>query len=89
VAYTPILDAAVCAYLAADTPIRGVANTHERIAAALRAALPWEPPAERLEAMARAAFRFSGEPPQGYIRAVLAAYRANPIMRELYPEKFR
>ena len=64
-------------------------NKKAAMLAALHAALPWDLPAERLEAMARGAFRIVGdEVPPGYIRAVLAAYRADPIVRELYPEKF-
>jgi hypothetical protein len=72
--------------------------------AALRAALPWDLPAERLEAMARTYNPTSWAKIDQWksIRphdasALLAnclefavdAYRADPIMRELYPEQFR
>ncbi len=64
---------------------------------ALRAALPWDLPAERLEAMARAMFEntvrnetWAGlRTKDPWCSNALAAYRADPIMRELYPEKFK
>jgi hypothetical protein len=75
----------------------------EMIKTALRAALPWDLPAERLEAMARAMYErgpmfkhtglawdafpdYLADRRAVYIADALAAYRADPIMRELYPE---
>ena len=70
------------------------------VIAALRAALPWDFPADRLEAMAQAVFDKVNSDPQEdwseygeslrevYRKDALAAYRADPIMRELWPEKF-
>ena len=91
---TPHLDAAYragCPWYTCEVPNCQPECGNYRISALeiLRAALPWDLPAERLEAMARGAFRVVGDRvPPGYIRAVLAAYRADPIVRELYPEKF-
>jgi hypothetical protein len=91
-AETPIIDAAIRAGC-----VSGKANcrwpecrnceTHPTAAfVVLRAALPWDLPAERLEAMARAIW---GRADSYHVRMILDAYRADPIMRELYPERFR
>jgi len=61
----------------------------------LRAALPWDLPAERLGAKQDAILNCDEESAWDSIasadcrNAALAAYRADPIMRELYPEKFK
>ena len=53
----------------------------------LRAALPWDLPAERLEAMAEE--YFNGDAVyQDDLADMQNRYRADPIMRELWPEKF-
>ncbi len=86
---TPIIDAAEKAFIREHLEREGVI-------AALRAAFPWDLPAERLEAMARAMFEntvrnetWAGLRTKDPWRSnALAAYRAHPIMRELLPEKF-
>jgi hypothetical protein len=97
---TPIIDMAIRAGCKALDVAVGIdsecrhpscdcGNKKAVMLAALRAALPWDLPAERLEVMVRGAFRVVEEIPQGYLRVIIAAYRADPIMRELYPEKFQ
>jgi hypothetical protein len=101
---TPILDAAIRAGCKAlDTTI-GITedcrhpscgcNKKALIVAALHAALPWDLPEERLEAMARAYngtsrwLTFNAGEEEREKAIFLVVYRANPIMRELYPERF-
>lgn len=107
---TPILDAAIhagcltigtvgCVHPACMGSA-GLCAAAKAIPAALRAALPWEPPAETIEAMAAASYRiWFGEhvsPKWGeaviskdtWRAAGVVAYRADPIIRELYPEHF-
>jgi hypothetical protein len=97
---TPIIDAAIAAANDINHP-----TFRDLITAALRAALPWDLPAERLEAMSAAITdhgnaRLGRDLEHGWTNLkegdraefredAIAAYRANPIMRELYPEKFR
>ena len=91
---TPILDVAV--HAACTVQELGYTDDAERrVTAALRAALPWEPSSEQLEAMRDAIMSCDEESAWDSIasadcrKAALAAYRAQPIMRELYPEQFR
>jgi hypothetical protein len=63
--------------------------------AILRAALPWDLPVERLEVMVAGLLEVIDYPEQDgpptlleMRQNILAAYRADPIMRELYPEKY-
>jgi hypothetical protein len=89
---TPIIDAAVragcdmgeeCLWPSEGCNQQGCAlSTAAVVMDALRAALPWDLPAERLEAMAVPFL------PHKYEKLILAAYRGDPIMRELYPERF-
>jgi hypothetical protein len=94
-AETPIIDAAIRAGCRALDVAVGIdsdcmhpscdcGNKKATMLAALRAALPWDLPAERLEAMSKAAWQYDT-----YREMAIAAYRADPLMRELYPEKFR
>jgi hypothetical protein len=94
---TPIIDAAIRAgcYLASG----GAACSHpsdrcrewckNEIAgqlATLRAALPWHLPAERLEAIKATLIDKIGVPDEALAQSLaICAYRADPIMRELYP----
>jgi hypothetical protein len=104
---TPIIDAAIRAGCKALDAAIGIdsdcrhpscdcGNKKATMLAALRAALPWEPPAERLAATmqagcigGRANCRYPACGCETYPETVIAAYRADPIMLELYPEKFR
>jgi hypothetical protein len=64
----------------------GLCAAAKAIPAALRAALPWDLPAERLDAMAE---EYYGEAVYEDVKSALQdVYRADPIMRELYPERF-
>jgi len=97
-AATPIIDAVareICISLEEDPDaldtryeLRGWRLYRSTARASLRAALPWELPAERLEAMARRACPAPNAPTlwMEYSEKTLAAYRADPIMRELWPE---
>lgn len=82
---TPIIDAALSAYWASRQRL-----TKDVIADILRAANPWEPPREKLRAMAEAFvgkhrwFTFNGGEEEREIAAMRLAIRAAPIMRELY-----
>jgi transposase len=115
---TPVIDAAIRAGCKAldiavgiDDSCRHPAcdcrNKKTIMLAALRAAVPWELPAERLEAMAlglydaatkwstseavrkRHGWEKATDLHEKYRACAVAAYRADPIMRELYPEQFR
>ncbi len=101
---TPIIDAAIRAGCNAvfnkpcEYPACSNCDTKLTTLAALRAALPWDLPAERLEAMARARHDGTHEHAKwgdysdvwhkDDMTRTLIAYRADPIMRELYPERF-
>jgi hypothetical protein len=85
---TPIIDAALAA-----------ANHHhvfrDVVISVMRAALPWDLPVERLEVMVVGLLEVIDYPEQDgpptlleMRQNILAAYRADPIMRELYPEKY-
>jgi len=88
---TPIIDAVVragcnkgCNYPDCEPACHPHALRMRR---ALREALPWEPSAEAVEAMAYA--RTSPYLPiKSEYTDAARIYRAQPIMRELYPEKF-
>ena len=102
---TPILDEAIragcgmgeeCLWPSDGCNENGCAlGTAALVLDALRAALPWDLPAEQLEAMRDAIMSCDEESAWDSIasadcrKAALAAYRAQPIMRELYPEQFR
>jgi hypothetical protein len=86
---TPIIDASMRAAIAPGGNVEDVCIRF------LRAALPWEPPAERLKATikagcigGRANCRYPSCDCETYPETVIAAYRNQPIMRELYPEQF-
>jgi hypothetical protein len=88
---TPIIDAA-CEALAGTGWVIWSEEVKDRArddaCVILRAALPWDLPAERLEAMAEE--YYNGEAVYEDMTAALQEiYRAQPIMRELYPEQFR
>lgn len=78
---TPIIDAIV----GKGRAHAGTGLGRSDVLAVLRAANPWEPLAEEIEAMAEVLF----DPlrPEAAIEDAIGAYRARPIMRELYPEK--
>jgi hypothetical protein len=82
---TPILDASMRAAIAPG------GNIEEVCLRFIRAALPWDLPAERLEVMAAGFGDVAGL--TGWVKvarckAALATYRADPLMRELWPERF-
>lgn len=95
---TPIIDTAAKAIMECDEDSAwdsiASADCRNAAIAALRAALPWEPSSEQLEAMRDAIWSCDEESAWDSIAladcriAALAAYRAAPIMRELYPERF-
>jgi hypothetical protein len=99
-AETPIIDAAIragCIGQPCSYPLCGKHFLSGRdrcvspgaILTALRAALPWQPPPEVIEAMARVLFDhwFKGYAlPQEWRDAALLAYHTQPIMCELYDE---
>lgn len=93
---TPIIDAAI----AAGNHLRHK-TFRDMTIAILRAANPWTPPADEIEAMARARYQVpieqshdqrrtnywvgaSNTVKQNERAGMLDAYRARPIMRELY-----
>jgi hypothetical protein len=79
---TPIIDAALRKAIAPGGNIEDVCLRF------LRAALPWEPSAATIEAIKRPIENTIGMYEDADDTA-LRAYHANPIMRELYPERFR
>jgi len=90
---TPILDEAIRQYC--NLQEIGYTDVRVLVADVLRATLPWDPSSEQLEAMRDAIMSCDEESAWDSIasadcrKAALAAYRAQPIMRELYPEQFR
>ncbi len=81
---TLIIDAAFSALSARSDTTWGDAL------AVLRAALPWDLPAERLEArIAALKLLYTSASDYKLGRMVIDEHRADPIMRELYPEQFK
>jgi hypothetical protein len=93
------LDAAIGIDSDCRHPSCDCGNKKTTMLAALRAALLWEPNAETIETMAGVAYHvWFGEhaspkwdeaviSKETWRAAALASYRAQPIMRELYPEQ--
>lgn len=81
---TPIIDAAAEAIDAVHNWEH--ASPRQDAILALRAANPWEPSAEEIEAMRNAIdpSMYAATRRTALNRKALAAYRACPIMRELY-----
>ncbi len=57
--------------------------------ASLRAALPWDPTTAAIEAIARVIADVAKNHAALFRSEAIAAYRAQPSMRELWPEKFQ
>lgn len=97
---TPMLDAAIRAAAIEVQGTNDEEGTRYSIAAALRTALPWTPAPAVIEVIARAMCKAWGADPDKpfnshegqrpvwtiYKDAALAAYRAQPILKELWPE---
>ncbi len=89
---TPIVDAAIRAgcearYCIYPTCIHSNPACQRHLVT-LRAALPWDPTAEAVAAIASIIARVAKNHAALFSSEAIAAYRAQPIMRELYPEKF-
>ncbi len=82
---TPIIDAA---HEAGEAVYDQTGRKRDLLIAALRAALPWDPTAEAVAATAGIIARVAKNHAALFRTEAIAAYRAQPIMRELYPEKF-
>lgn len=79
---TPIIDAALRKAIAPG------GNIEEVCVRFLRSALPWDLPTERLEAMCEE--YYNGEAVYEDMKSALQdIYRTDPIMRELYPERWK